>query len=493
MVEKEKHIDANLPAAREVSSDEEIRHGEWTEEDERRIRWRMDVRMIPTVLMLYLMCFIDRSNIGNARIEGMATDLKLVGYRFNWALTIFYLAYIGTEIPSNLVLKLVGAQIVLPSIVIAFGLISLCHAFLTNFHGLLAARFFLGIAEGGTLPGIAYYLSCFYKRHELLLRVGIFIQGATLAGAFGGLLAAGLSEIPKWGVHSRPIYSWRNIFFFEGLFTVLVSGLAIFILPSSPDKCEFLTPKDRYIALERINREHKETSAEKTQFHHVKRGILNIDNVLCGLGYFSINVSVQSFSLFLPTILQALGWTALKTQFYSVPPYAVACVWSVLIFRLSDKYKIRGPFLLFGSVLAIIGYSLLATSRSNSVKYGAVFLASMGAFPGGPIFLAWGLNNAAGQSIRAVSSAYIVGIGSSGALLAVWTYLAKDAPLYRRGHYINIGASAVAGLIAVVAILYTRWENRMRAQGKRDGRLVGLSEGEKVELGYRHPEFRYTS
>ncbi|KAF8854573.1 major facilitator superfamily transporter [Acephala macrosclerotiorum] len=488
----EKQIGGDLPVMTEVSSEEEVQPTEWTEADEKRIRGKMDRRIVPTVLALYLMCFIDRANIGNARIQGMQKDLDLIGYRFNWALTIFYLAYIGTEIPSNLVLKLVGARIFLPSIVISFGLICMCHAFLTNFDGLLAARFFLGLAEGGTLPGIAYYLSCFYRRHELLFRVGIFIQGATLAGAFGGLLAAGLSPIPKWGVASRPIYNWRNIFFFEGLFTLLVSGLAIFILPSTPNKCKFLSEKDRYIALERINREHKETAAEKTQPHHVKRGLMNINNVLCGLGYLVINVSVQSFSLFLPTILNALGWTALKTQFYSVPPYAVACIWSVIIFRLSDKYKRRGIFLVLGSVLAMIGYALLATSKSNSVKYGAVFLASCGAFPGGPIFLSWGLNNAAGQSVRAVSGAYIVSIGSTGALVAVWTYLTKDAPLYKRGHYINIGASCMAGLIAVVAILYTKWENRQREQGKRDGRLV-LNEEEKVELGYRHPEFRYTS
>ncbi|KAE8451398.1 hypothetical protein EG329_004027 [Mollisiaceae sp. DMI_Dod_QoI] len=490
MTKNEKQIDAHLPATTEVSSVEETQSAEWTKADEKRIRRKMDIRIVPTVLMLYLMCFIDRANIGNARIQGMQKDLHLTGYRFNWALTIFYLAYIGTEIPSNLVLKIIGARIFLPSIVISFGMICMCHAFLTSFDGLLVARFFLGLAEGGTLPGIAYYLSCFYRRHELLFRVGIFIQGTTLAGAFGGLLAAGLSPIPKWGVASRPIYNWRNIFFFEGLFTVLVSGLAIFILPSTPDKCKFLSEKDRFIALERINREHKETAAEKTQAKHIKRGILNINNIICGLGYLVVNVSVQSFSLFLPTILNALGWTALKTQFYSVPPYAVACLWSILIFRLSDVYKRRGIFLALNSILAIIGYALLATSKSNSVKYGAVFLAAMGAFPGGPIWLSWGLNNAAGQSVRAVSGAYIVSIGSSGALLAVWTYLDKDKPLYKRGHYINVGASCLAGLLAVVAIVYTKWENRMREQGKRDGRLAGLSEEEKIELGYRHPEFR---
>ena len=109
------------------------------------------------------------------------------------------------------------------------------------------------------------------------------------------------------------------------------------ILPSTPDKCKFLTPRDRYIALERINREHKESANEPTTKHHVKRAIFNINNLICALGFFSINVSVQSFSLFLPTILVNLGWTALKTQFYSVPPYCVACLYAIFIARMSDS------------------------------------------------------------------------------------------------------------------------------------------------------------
>jgi MFS family permease len=423
----------------------------------------------------------------------LSKDLNLFGYRFNIALTIFYVAYIVAEIPSNLILKLVGGRFYLPSLVIAFGLISMCTAFVNSYEGLLACRFFLGLAEGGTMPGIAYYLSCFYRRHELLLRLGLFIQGASLAGAFGGLLAAGLSPIPKWGIESRPIYSWRNIFFFEGLFTLVVSSLAFFILPSRPDECKFLTPRDKYIALERINREHKETADEKTKPHHIRRAILNVNNVICGLAFFFINVSVQSFSLFLPSILSALGWTALKTQFYTVPPYAFACLWSVVIFRLSDHYRRRGIFLLFGCALAIIGYTVIANAKTNAVKYFAVFLAAAGAFPGGPTLMAWGLNNAAGPSIRAVTGAYIVAMGSGGAILATWTYVEKDKPLYKRGHYINVGSQIIAGVLVLIGIFYTKWENAKRERGERDHRVLNLTEQEKNELGYRHPEFRYIS
>jgi len=267
----------------------------------------------------------------------------------------------------------------------------------------------------------------------------------------------------------------------------------MFVLPSAPDQCRFLTPKDRLIALERINREHKESSKEAIQLHHVKSAILNINNLICGVGFFFINVSVQSFSLFLPTILNALGWTALKTQFYTVPPYVVACCWAILMAWCSDHFQQRGYFILSGTLMAIVGYTILVTVEQQAVKYFAVFLAAAGAFPLGPAFLAWGLNNAAGPSIRAVTGGFIVALGNCGAIVATWTYLPKDGPNYKTGHYINIGSEVLATAVCVVGILYTKWENRQREEGKRNYRLQGLSVDEAESLGCRHPEFRYVS
>lgn len=124
----------------------------WTPEEERAVRRKLDLRLVPPVTLLYLLCFIDRANVGNARIQGMAKDLNLVGYRFNWALTVFYFTYVAVEIPSNAILKKVGARFWIPALVAGFGLVSLCTAFVKSFEGLCIARAFLGLVEGGTMP-----------------------------------------------------------------------------------------------------------------------------------------------------------------------------------------------------------------------------------------------------------------------------------------------------------------------------------------------------
>ncbi|KAK4995105.1 hypothetical protein LTR66_005013 [Elasticomyces elasticus] len=421
----------------------------------------------------------------------MAKDLKLVGYRFNWALTISYFTYIAVEVPSNIILKRVGPRYWIPFLVLAFGVISMCTAFVKSFKELMVVRAFLGLAEGGTMPGIAFFLSCFYKRHELLFRVGIFVSASSMAGAFGGLLATGLAHIPRWGTVSTPIHTWRNIFFFEGLLTIFVAACAPLFMPSRPDECKFLTERQCMIAAERLAREHQANPHEVVEVRHVKRAIFNINNTVCALGFFLINITVQSFSLFLPTILADLGWTATRAQLYSVPPYVVACIISITIAFISDRTRLRGIYLATFPILCIIGFSLLRTSNSPNVKYVAVFFSAAGAFPGGPGFLSWGLNNAAGPAVRAVTGAYIVSIGSIGAIVATWTYISTDGPRYHKGHSINLGAQAGVAILASLGIAYIIWENRKRTRGGRDARLANVTKDERRDLGYRDPAFKY--
>lgn len=328
------------------------------------------------------------------------------------------LTRLSVEIPSNIILKAVGPRFWIPFLVFSFGLVSLCTAFVKSHQGLFAARAILGLAEGGTMPGIAFFLSCFYKRGELLFRIGIFVSASSLAGAFGGLLAAGLTQIPEFGIASMRLHTWRHIFFFEGLFTVIVALIAPFFMQTHPDKCKFFTPREQQIAAERLYREHKANVHEKVQLHHVKRAVFNISNTFCAFGFFAVNITVQSFSLFLPTLLRDMGHTAINAQLYSVAPYCVACILSIAVAFASDRTRLRGVYLATFPILCVIGFSILRASDNSNIKYMAVFFSAAGAFPGGPGFLSWGLNNAAGPAVRAVAGGYIVSIGSFGAIVA---------------------------------------------------------------------------
>ncbi|KAL9024624.1 MAG: hypothetical protein Q9196_006384, partial [Gyalolechia fulgens] len=214
---------------------------------DQRITRSFDSHIIPWLFGIWLLAFIDRSNIGNSRIDGLATDLKLDGNKFNIALTVFYIPYILVDVPSNWLVKHFGANHYLPGLLISWGVVGMCTGFVNDYRGLLACRFFLGLCEGGLLGGMILYLSMFYRRHELLFRIGLVYCAAPLSGAFGGLLATGLANIRHNGYNR-----WPWIFIVEGVITIAYGLVVIFFLPATPSNARFLTDSERDAAVHRM-------------------------------------------------------------------------------------------------------------------------------------------------------------------------------------------------------------------------------------------------
>lgn len=154
------------------------------------------------------------------------------------------------------------------------------------------------MTEGGLLPGIILYLSTMYQRGELAFRIGLFYTSASLSGAFGGLLARGLSAIPKAGV----VDSWRWILIIEGIFTVVVGVICYFFLPNNLASCKFLSQAERTFAIERLQADNPEKTIaaghDGMNWGEVKRGMLSISCWLSALAYFGILAGLYSFGLF---------------------------------------------------------------------------------------------------------------------------------------------------------------------------------------------------
>jgi MFS family permease len=153
-------------------------------------------------------------NIGNARVAGLQNDLKMSDHQYSLALTVTFIPYLAIEIPAGLVLKRVGANILLPTMATLWGLTTTLQGLVGSYHGLLAARFFLGLFEGGLLPGIMLVLSRFYKRDQIQFRMALLFTGASLAGAFSGLLASAILGMDGRAGHRR----WQWIFILVGDF-----------------------------------------------------------------------------------------------------------------------------------------------------------------------------------------------------------------------------------------------------------------------------------
>ena len=199
---------------------------------ERRITTRIDSYIIPFVSILYLMAFLDRVNIGNARAFGLEDDLRMGGVEYNTALTIFFVPYIICEIPSNILLKYLSPRVWLSGCCIGFGAVTVFQGLVQNYGGLLTTRFFLGLFECVMFPACFYLLGSWYRRAEAQKRFSLFFSSTSLAGAFGGLLASGIGKMD----YVRGYRGWRWIFILEGTFTVLLGIFFLFTFPSFPEQ-----------------------------------------------------------------------------------------------------------------------------------------------------------------------------------------------------------------------------------------------------------------
>jgi MFS family permease len=174
---------------------------------ERALLRKMDLHILPVLTLLYLVSFVDRANIGNARLQNLERDLHLSPQQYNWALTVFFFPYAFFEVPSNLALKLLRPSVWLPLIMFLWGVTMMCMGWAQNYGGLVAARFFLGVTEAGLFPGATYLCTTFYRRHEVQYRVSLFYCAATIAGAFSGLLAFAIGKME--GI--RGYSGWRYV------------------------------------------------------------------------------------------------------------------------------------------------------------------------------------------------------------------------------------------------------------------------------------------
>ncbi|KAF2018177.1 MFS general substrate transporter [Aaosphaeria arxii CBS 175.79] len=455
---------------------------------ERRLVYKIDVHVIPYLCIMYLLAFLDRVNIANANVFGMSEELHLLqNNRYNTALVIFFVPYILFEIPSNVLLKKFKPRVWLSICMFGFGLVTMIQGFVKNYAGLLATRFFLGVFETGMFPGAFYLIGMWYRRHEAQRRYTFFFSSTTLAGAFGGLLASAIGKMDKIVPGYR---GWRWIFILEGLLTVLVSFFFFFLLPNFPEEVKWLQEDEREFVKARLQLDQGRSAAERDiTTRDVFRVFKDPKVIIGGLMYFGLIVPAYGYAYFSPSILQSYGYSPIQTQLHSVPPWAAAFGFAMVIAYLSDRFQHRFLFAIFPILVCISGFAILISVHNNrEVQYAALFLVAMGAYTAMPVIVCWFNMNLGGHHRRAVGSAWQVGFGNIGGIIAVFSFLKPDAPRYTKGYSICIAFVIFSALSCLSYFIMCKWANRSRDKSVRD---VGLTEYEKMELGDLNPDYRY--
>ncbi|KAK2808949.1 hypothetical protein FQN50_004222 [Emmonsiellopsis sp. PD_5] len=457
--------------------------------NEKKTLRKMDLHLIPIVSILYLLAFLDRGNIGNAKIEGLTDELGLTGAQYNWCLTVFFFPYAFFELPSNLILTKLRPSIWLPLIMLAWGLVMTLMGIVQNYNGLLIARIFLGLAESGLYPGVAFYITKWYCRKEVQVRQALFFSAASIAGAFSGLLAFAIAKMDGIGGLS----GWRWIFILEGILTVLVAVLAFFWLYDYPETARFLTEEERAWVVHRLKYQFSNTATDKKEplkWKYVKEALTDWQIYLALITWYGIVCPLYGVSFFLPTIIKDLGYTSSTAQLLTIPIYITAAIIAVGSAWLSDRSGQRSPYLFFHLACIVVGYVIVLGASGKGVPgvvYFGIFVVVAGIYPALPGNVTWLSNNLAGEYKRASGMAIHIGVGNFAGAMASNFYRSGDGPTYYLGHGLELGF-AVFGLIAIVVARMAY----QRINKKREGQSIeNYTPEELARMGDRAPNFKY--
>jgi len=406
---------------------------------------------------------------------------------YNIALICFFFTYSTFDIPANMLLKRLRPSVWLPTITLVSGVVTIGMGFTKNEGQLIATRVLLGMVECGLFPGVAYVITIWYRKSEAQFRQALFFCAASMAGAFAGLLAVGLHAMD--GVGGLPGFRW--IFIIEGLATIVVAGIAYFVVLDYPSTAKFLTDAERHELVHRLELdefgedEDLLTKEEKEALHaHIPRSTI-FKSVFSDwhiyahiLVFYGISVPLYSISLSLPSIIQALGYTATNANFLTVPIYVTACIISLGVAFLSDRKNIRFYPLITSFIVMFTGFliALVRPMHLPGLAYAGVFIAACGIYPAFPGMITFASNNLASAKKRSIAMALHIGMGSFGGAMGPSFFRSKDNPHYRLGFGLNLAFVTMGG-IAATAIWHS-YLLKNRERRRKCGELERLLEAE---------------
>ncbi|ETI24905.1 hypothetical protein G647_04275 [Cladophialophora carrionii CBS 160.54] len=435
---------------------------------EARLVAKLDIYLAPILMLLTLISFLDRGNIGYAASQGMIADIGLKGNQLNIAISIFYVFYILAEVPSSLLAKRLQFNRVIPAVTVCWGAVCLGNGFITGFPSLVACRLLLGLFEGFLFPSSVLLMANWYKREELGQRISYLYIAAALSSAFGGLIAFAILYMD--GTAGKQ--GWQWLYIIEGIITIVIGVICFWLIPKDYQTAYFLNAEDRVIMKRRAELTE---SYNGGQGHYTRKdfmlAVTDVKTWLHGGIQFVVMTVVYGFGVFLPIIIKTgFNYSTKQAQYLAIPVF----LWGAIVYAiggfLSDKYQKRFLLVVAAAPFGMVGYSILLAYDhvSVGVQYFATFLISTCIFLCGGGNMAWLSCNSAPDGKRAASVGITLTLTNIGGIVSGQIYIVKQAPQYRLGHAWCLGCLVLAwiGWCALRYIYNVREHEKDKAIGE---------------------------
>ena len=333
----------------------------------RKITWRI----VPFIMILYLIAYIDRVNIGFAAIT-MKEDLGFTASILGFGAGIFFLGYFLFEVPSNIILHKVGARIWIARVMVTWGIIAGGMAFVESSTSFYVMRFLLGVAEAGFFPGIILYLSYWFPARNRAGVIALFMAAAPIATAIGSPISAALLEMH--GIMG--LAGWQWMFLIEAIPAVILGAVVFFYMTDRPEKAAWLKPDEREWLVKTMQAEDANKGGQ--QHHSILRGLANPRVLALALIYFGTSAGLYTLGIWAPQIIKELGVSSMTVGLLNAIPPIISVVAMILWSRHSDKTNERTWHVALACLTAAVGLAIAASTGSMFGLIAALTIVNVG-------------------------------------------------------------------------------------------------------------------
>ncbi|KAL4071093.1 major facilitator superfamily domain-containing protein [Scleroderma yunnanense] len=427
---------------------------------EKRLLRKLDLR-VAFLVLVFIVNFMDRSNIASARLKGLEEDLHMTGQQFNDLVSIFYVGYVLMQIPSNIFLN----QLRTPSAYIScciflWGIISIGTGAAQSIHAVLIYRFLLGFLEAVFYPGVLFILSTWYKCDELGLRMAYLTCGASLSTAFGSFVESGILTTMDGKLGYT---AWRWLFFIEGGLTCAIALAAFYLIPDFPTtRASWLTDEEQMLAQKRMNlHDLTDDSLKSNPFSGLLEALTDWTVWWLATALIFLNTSL-SFITFFPAIVATMGYSPAITLLLCAPPQILNVVTSFFVTSHSDMTRERFWHITGPMSMGIVGFVIAISTMNNVLRYLSLFFMyqSVASYV---VVLAWANESILeSSSKRAVVLAFLGVSASIGDIVSAYLWPASWGPSYSKSFLACILVSfASIGMLWVYRLHHLYLKERM--------------------------------
>ncbi|KAH6719730.1 high-affinity nicotinic acid transporter-like protein [Leptodontidium sp. MPI-SDFR-AT-0119] len=436
---------------------------------------KFDKYVLPVSVIFQVLSSLDRNNLGNARVFGFDEEIGLTGGQFGNINTLSSVCTILFEMPWVLAVRKFGAKAALGTAFLLWSASTLGTAFIHNYAQAIVVRMILNAAEAGLAQGFAYLFSTIYPRELAGKRIMTTNLAQTISGAFGGLFAYAVQTMGT----RRGLSAWRWLFIVEFCITIFVGGIGWIFLPKSAESAWFLNAEEKETMRLKKIRDFHLRGQKKFEKKWIRLALTDPFVWMLGIAFFTSSVAINGFGVFLPTIIQGLGFASLKVNYMTIPVYVLGTITLVTVVWLSDKYKRRGVFIIGCCVPVAVGYLVCVGTANRGAGYAGMFILVLGLYPISTLAVTWIATNLSPDSKRAIGMPLAYSIANISAVVSSQLYPSQQGPRYVQGNAVSAGLTVVAAFLYGSCWLLLRHRNAKKAKMIAEGATTNGLEGDQ--------------